>query len=165
MGIGQLVMFALMGGAGYFAFTRMKGMQAGTTSSFAELGARLDGEFAATRRPGESEAAFVAVATQNKFQANHAFMIAVTNQRVLLQDPRTSDPTRSFDRAAVKIRAPRQRWTDTGNMQTTTSEGWEVSVQLPGGEVYEGLRLYGENPYYPVQSSNVQRFLSAVGSA
>jgi hypothetical protein len=165
MGIGQLLPLVLVGGIAYYAFTRMKGMQAAASASYAELAKRLAAEFAASRQPGETDAAFVMASTRNKLSKNTALMMAVTNQRVLVQDTSASGPVRAFDRKAVQIAAPAQKWTDVGNMQTTVSEGWEVSLQLPTGEAYKGLRLYGEDPYYPQQAGNVPQFLGAIGQA
>ena len=91
-------------------------------------------------------------------------MIAATNQQLLVKDLRQPAPLRAFDLAAVKIAAPRKKWTDTGNMQTTVSEGWEVSMQLPAGEAYDELRLYAEDPYRTAQAANVPRFLAAIGA-
>ena len=44
-------------------------------------------------------------------------------------------------------------------------EGWEVTLQLPGGESYSGLRLYGENAYFTEHERSVPLFLSALGHA
>jgi hypothetical protein len=161
----SLIIFVVMAGFAYFAFTRMKQMQGAAASSFAELAARLEREFTASRQPGESDAAWVSAGTHNTLKKNLQLMLAVTNQRLLLADPQGTTPMRSFTRNEVRIAAPRKRWTDTGNMQTTTSEGWEVSLDLPGGEKIDGLRLYGENAYFPQQAANVPPFLSAIGAA
>jgi hypothetical protein len=162
MGITQLLPLVVIGAIAYFAFSRMKGMKAAASASYADLDASLRAEFGASREADETDAAFVGVGTRNILQKNHSFMIAVTNKRVLLRDP-VSGPMRAFARASVKISAPRRRWTDTGNMVTTESEGWEVAIVLPDGESYAGLRLYGENQYYPPQQTNVPAFLGAIG--
>jgi hypothetical protein len=83
---------------------------------------------------------------------------------VLVADPYGVTSTRSFERQTVQIAAPRKRWIDSGNLQTTLSEGWELSLRLPGGELIDGLRLYGENICFSQQAANVPSFLAAVGA-
>jgi hypothetical protein len=164
MGWTQLLPLVVLAIVVATARSRMKRIQKAASSGLQELVGTLSQEFAAIRRPGESEAAFVSASTRNKLKANQALMVAVTNQRVFVKDLKTEGPMRAFDRSSVRIAAPQTRWTDIGNMQVTYSDGWELSLRLPGGESYSGLRMYGADPYYIPQAENVPQFLAAIGS-
>jgi hypothetical protein len=160
----QFLTFGIIAGIAFFAVTRMKKLGAAAQSSYAAILAKLRADFAASRRAGESDAAFVMASTRNKLKKNQGFFVALTNERLLLQDlSATGAPMRAFDRAQVSVSAPRKKWTDQGNMQTTFSEGWELTINLPGNESYSGLRLYDRDAYFAEQGQHVPIFLSALG--
>lgn len=168
MGTTQVLLFqvlpiVLFGVVAFFVFSRAKKNQQQAQGSVAEFTLRLQREFEAVRKPGESDAAFVVMATRNLLKKNHGFYVALTNQRFLLLDAGQGNQLRAFERELVSISANRQRWTDTGNMQTTISEGWEVAITLPQGETYSGLRMYASDPYYADQERGVPTFLAALG--
>jgi len=165
MGITQLIVFAMMAGIAVIAFSRTKRLRGAAQVSFAEHVARLRHEFSQSRQPGESEVGFVTAATRNKLSKNHGFYLALTNQRLFLQDPSSNGPLRSFGRSAVSITAQPKKWIDVGNMQAAYSSGWQISINLPNGESYSGLRLYSEDAYYAEQAQNVPPFLSSLGQA
>lgn len=159
----QILPIVLFGAVAFFAFSRAKKNKQQAQGSVAEFTLRLQREFEAVRKPGESDAVFVVMATRNLLKKNHGFYVALTNQRFLLLDPGQGNQLRAFERDLVSISAQRQRWTDTGNMQTTISEGWEVALTLPQGESYAGLRMYASDPYYADQEKGVPAFLAALG--
>lgn len=168
MGTTQVLLFQVLpivifGALAFFVFSRANKNKQQAQGSFAEFTLRLQREFEAARQPGESDAAFVVMATRNLLKKNHGFYVALTNQRFLMLDPGQGNQLRAFERELVSISANRRRWTDIGNMQTTISEGWEIGITLPQGESYSGLRMYASDPYYADQQKGVPAFLAAPG--
>jgi hypothetical protein len=167
MGTTQVLLFqvlpiVLFGVVAFVAFSYAKKNKQRAQGSVAEFTRSLRSEFEAARKPNESDAAFVMMATRNLLKKNHGFYVALTDQRFFLLDPGQGNQLRVFEREMVSISAKKQRWTDIGNMQTTISEGWEITITLPQGESYSGLRMYASDGYYADQERGVPSFLAAL---
>ncbi|HSI06673.1 MAG: hypothetical protein ACAI38_19215 [Myxococcota bacterium] len=159
----QIIPLVVFAAIGYFAFTRMKAMKGSAGGSYEAERARLAAEFAALRQPGENDAAFVGVGTGKTIGKNRQFYIALTNKRLLLNEV-GSPQMLAYDRGAVGVSAKKAKWTTTGNMQTTTTYGYDVDVKLPSGESH-ALRLYAESPYDTGHAPAMSTFLREVGAA
>ncbi len=81
------------------------------------------------------------------------FLVGLTDQRLVLCELGT--PTRSYDRnSGVQLAINKKRFVDSGNMQTTYSQGWEAHLSLPDGHSYM-FRLYQDANGYPEQGQNL----------
>jgi hypothetical protein len=70
-----------------------------------------------------------------------------------------------FDRGpGLSLVIARKTFADVGNTQTTSIDGWEAKVSLPGGETHV-WRLHGSWDGYPEQPANLNAFLAATGAA
>jgi hypothetical protein len=161
----SLVPLVIMAGIGFFVFTQMQKMKGGASGAAATYDAeraRLQGVFAGLRQSNESDAVFVGVGT-NQLTGNRQFYVALTNQRLLLDEAKSGAPMRTFDRKAIQIQGQRKTWNDQGNMQTTVSEGSEILLGLPSES--HTLRLYDSNPYDPAHAVNAKAFMRELGQA
>jgi hypothetical protein len=157
----QLFAVAIFLAIAVFAVLRMKKMNAAAGDQYATERARLTTEFAAQRQPGETDAVFVGMGT-HKLTKNRQFYVALTNRRLFLSE--LAGPMRVFDRNSVKLQAVRATWTTHGNVQMTTSHGWEVQLALPDGESHS-LRMYNENAYDPAHGLALATFTRELGVA
>jgi hypothetical protein len=161
MGLYQILPFVMLGVVGFVVFIMTKSMKASAGANFEATRKRLAEAFNSIRQPGETEAAFVGMGS-HKLMNNRQFYAALTEKRLLLDEPNGVGPLRAYDRNAVSISAQRKKWTDTGNTQTVVSHGWEVDLALPDGEKHT-LRLYESNAYDPGQAMSISTFLQQLG--
>ena len=152
----QLVPILILAGVGAYVFLTRGKMRQAATQMYTEAMAGLRAQCAAERRAGESEPALVIALTRSFFKAK-VFYVALTDQRLFLQEP--PGAVRTFPRdATLKLAIKKKQFADVGNMQTTYSSGWEARVTLPGGEEHV-WRLYDEWTGYADQARNLDAFL------
>jgi hypothetical protein len=141
---------------------RQRGRMAGQGADLYGGGiAKLRADFAADRRPDESEPACV-VAVLRKTVRVGVYFVGVTNQRLLLKE--FGGGVRKYERSLVSLEMRPRVWVDGGNTQITRSEGWELTLSLPGGEQHV-LRVYQSLSSYPDQERAVPELLKARSAA
>jgi hypothetical protein len=123
---------------GFVLYSR-KGMGAAAQQLYGNAMQSLRAAVAQGATPGEAHPICV-VATERKMLSARQFYVGLTDRRLVLQEH--GKPTRTFDRRAVQLSICEKTFTDSGNMTTTVSRGWELRMSLPDGKhtcrVYAG---------------------------
>ena len=107
--------------------------------------------------PGEAQPICV-IATERKLLSARIFYVGLTDRRLVLHEP--GKDTRTFDRRTVQLSIKEKTWSDSGNMTTTISRGWELVIALPDGTKH-ACRVYAEAHGIPDHLANVQALLRA----
>lgn len=97
--------------------------------------------------------------TKNMFGMK-VFFMGITDKQFFFNE--YGKPLRVFERNSdLSIRLKKRRFTDSGNMQTTISQGWEANVSLPGNESYK-WRIYDSLDGYPEQLQHLTQLMRMV---
>ena len=113
---------------------------------------------AAGAAPGEANPICV-IATVRKMLSARIFYIGLTDRRIVLHEP--GKETRTFERRAVQLSIAEKTFSDTGNMTTTITRGWELKLALPDGTRH-ACRIYAEAHGIPDHPSHVQALINAL---
>jgi len=102
------------------------------------------------------------IATERKMLSARIFYVGLTDRRIVIHEP--GKDTRTFDRRAVQLSIAEKTFSDTGNMTTTISRGWELKLALPDGTKH-ACRVYAHAEGIPDHPASVQALIAAVGRA
>jgi hypothetical protein len=99
------------------------------------------------------------IATERKMLSARIFYVGISGRRLVLLEP--GKETRTFERGAVQLSVCEKTWSDSGNMTTTISRGWELRLVLPDGSRHT-CRVYGHADGIPDHQSHVQALVCAL---
>ncbi len=136
-------------------------MRAAAQDMYGTAMANLRAAVAAGAAPGEANPICV-VGTERKMFSARMFFVGLTDRRLVLQEH--AQPTRTFERRAVQLAIAEKTFTDTGNMTTTISRGWELRLVLPDGTRH-ACRVYAQMDGIPDHPQHVQALVAALAGA
>ncbi len=154
----QIVMFVVVAGVFAASFV-MRGKLAGKAAK--TFGGGLQAFRGRLGLVSDEGAPICVVGTERKLMSGTVYWVALTTRRLFLEP--MGGPLRNFDRASVRLEIARKTFSDTGNMATRVSTGWELQVELPGGERH-ALRVYEQAAGIPEHPALVEAMVHAVGT-
>jgi hypothetical protein len=137
---------------------KMRGVAAAMYSGAMDA---MRGEVAAAQRPGEA-APILIIATERKMFSAKMFFVGLTDRRVIVKQ--AGGDIRTFERASVQLAIRARTFTDSGNMTTTISRGWELRIALPDGS-RGAWRVYDHAEGIPDHPAHVQALVATLPAA
>ncbi len=136
----QWISFGLVPVVFVYAFTMRRKLRGTAAELYSGAMESLRAEVAAGRQADEGEPiCFQAI--ERKMLSARIWFAALTNRRLVVKV--AGDAPRSFERRSVTMSIRAKTFADVGNMQTTYSRGWELTLALPDNTKHT-WRIYSE---------------------
>jgi hypothetical protein len=158
----QLISLVLVVGVFAVSFVMRGKLRGKAAEMYGGAMTALRGEVASGKRPDEGEPiCFVAI--QRKMLSSKIYYVGLTNRRLVLK--LAGGETRAFDRHTVELSIKAKTFADVGNMQTTYSKGWELSVTLPDNGGRHKWRVYDHAEGIADHGAHVEALVATLSPA
>jgi len=157
----QVLPIILVLGVVAISFVMRGKVRGKTTEMYADALSSLQADVANGRRPDEQQP-IIFTAVERKMLSAKLYYVALSNRRMIIK--RAGGDTQTFDRSAVQLSIRAKTFADVGNMQTTYSSGWELSVALPDHTNHK-WRVYEQAEGIPDHAASVRSLITTLGAA
>ena len=157
----QLLPIVLVIGVVAISFIMRGKLRGKASEMYANALTSLQADVANGRRPDEQQP-IIFTAVERKMLSAKLFYCALSNRRMIVKQ--AGGDTNTFDRSAVQLSIRAKTFADVGNMQTTYSSGWELTVGLPDRSTQK-WRVYEQAEGIPEHAASVRALVTTLGAA
>ena len=157
----QVLPIVLVIGVVAISFALRGKLRGKASEMYANALSSLQADVASGRRPDEQQP-IIFTAVERKMLSAKLYYVALSNRRMIIK--LAGGDTQTFDRSAVQLSIRAKTFADVGNMQTTYSSGWELSVALPDRTSHK-WRVYEKAEGIPDHAANVHALVTTLGAA